>query len=210
MGIKLINSGPGAHVHIVERATRYVKEGVRSVLHGLPYSCPRSLFKMLIPYVTLRLNLFPSSTRTDKLSAFQLVYNRPAVATKDCHLEFGALYHVTTRTTNNTMASRTTLTISVGQVPNGTGTCTFLSLSTNAFFSANHFKVMPITAEVLLHLNTLASRDKLKVTASAPFYHDGIPIADSPTSSGDPPDIPVDNTQLAAPSTHENEQNVRI
>ena len=73
MGIKLINSGPGAHVHIVERAIRYVKEGVRSVLHGLPYSCPRSLFKMLIPYVTLRLNLFPSSTRTDKLSAFQLV-----------------------------------------------------------------------------------------------------------------------------------------
>lgn len=205
MGITLINCGPGTHVHIVERAIRYVKEGVRSVLHGLPYSCPRTLFKMLIPYVTLRLNLFPSSTRTDKLSAFQLVYNRAAVATKDCHLEFGALYHVTTRTTNNTMASRTTLAIGVGQVPNGTGTCTFFSLSTNAFFSANHFKVIPITAEVLLHLNTLASRDKLKVTASAPFYLDGIPIADLPTSSGDPPDIPLDNTQLAAPSINENE-----
>ena len=77
-GITPVNCGPGMHIHIVERAIRYVKEAVRSVLHGLLYSCPRILFKTLIPYATLRLNMFPSTTRTDHLSAFQLVYNRAA------------------------------------------------------------------------------------------------------------------------------------
>ena len=40
-GITPFPCGPGMHVHIVERTIRYVKEAVRSVLHGLPYSCTR-------------------------------------------------------------------------------------------------------------------------------------------------------------------------
>jgi hypothetical protein len=42
------------HVHVVERAIRYVKEGVRGVVNALPFTCPRILFRMLVPYVTLR------------------------------------------------------------------------------------------------------------------------------------------------------------
>ena len=88
------------------------------------------MFKMLLPFVALRLNLFPVSTRTDFLSAFQILYNRPAEADKDCHLEFGALYHVTARDTvnSNSMTSRTYAAIGVGQIPNGTRTCNFYML----------------------------------------------------------------------------------
>jgi hypothetical protein len=146
-GITPITCGPGMHVHIVERAIRYVKEAVCSVLHGPPYACPRVLFRMLIPYVALRLNMFPSTTRTDRLSAFQLVYNRPAHADRDCNLEYGAYYHVTTRISSNTMAARTVPAIGVHQIPNGTGSCTFFSLETNTFFSANHFVPLPMTQE---------------------------------------------------------------
>ena len=53
-GIQLIHSGSGKHVHTVERAIRYIKEGVRSVHAGLPYTCPRSIFKTLIPFVVCR------------------------------------------------------------------------------------------------------------------------------------------------------------
>jgi hypothetical protein len=82
------------NVHTVERAIRYNKEGVGSVHAGLPYNWARAIFKMLVPFVALRLNMFPSPTRTDNLSAFQLVYNRPADARIDCHLCFGAIYHL--------------------------------------------------------------------------------------------------------------------
>ena len=60
-GIQLITSGPGMHVHVIERAIRYIKEGVRSIHAGLPYSCPRTVFKQLIPFAAMRLNMFPSS-----------------------------------------------------------------------------------------------------------------------------------------------------
>ena len=72
-GIQLTHCGPGMHVHVVERAIRYIKEGARSILAGLPYTCPRILFRHLIPFTALRLNLFPNSTRSDNLSAFQLL-----------------------------------------------------------------------------------------------------------------------------------------
>ena len=181
-GITPTTCGPGMHIHVVERAIRYVKEAVRSVLHGLPYDCPRILFKMLIPYATLRLNMFPSTTRNDRLSAFQLVYNRPAHADRDCNLDYGAYYHVTTRTSNNTMAARTVAAIGVHQIPNGTGSCTFFSLENHKFFSANHFEPLPMTQAVINNLNALAAQDRSKISATGPFYIGDRLIPDTPES----------------------------
>jgi hypothetical protein len=93
-GIQLTHCGSGMHVHIVERAIRYIEEGVRSVLAGLPYPSPRILFHHLIPFTAQRLNLFPTSTRTDNVSAFLVVYNRPAQADIVCQLSYGAIYDV--------------------------------------------------------------------------------------------------------------------
>lgn len=59
---------------------------------GLPYSCPRAIFKMLVPFVALRLNMFLSST-----GALQLVYHLPADARRDCPLFFGAIHNLTNR-----------------------------------------------------------------------------------------------------------------
>lgn len=36
------------HVHTVERAIRYIKEGVRSVHAGLPYNSPRAIYHHLL------------------------------------------------------------------------------------------------------------------------------------------------------------------
>ena len=211
-GITLINSGPGMHVHTAERAIRYVKEGARGVLSGLPYQCPRSIFKMLPSFIALRLNLFPVSTRNDFLSAFQLLYNRPAIADKDCHLEFGALYHITTRDGSNTMAPRTMAGIGIGQVPNGTGTCNFYMLHNHQLVTANHFVLLPMTQDVITYLNAIASKDRNKVTADIPYLKQGIPIDESdplpptlfPPSSSP---APVTPTAVDAPMQLDEEDN---
>lgn len=106
-GITLHLAGPGMHVHIVERAIRTIKEGVRGLLSGLPYPCPRVLFAHLIPFVAYRINMFPSSTRTDNTSSFQLMYNRHINANIDCHLEFSAYYQMSNRLMDNSMTPRT-------------------------------------------------------------------------------------------------------
>jgi hypothetical protein len=48
-GITLHLAGPGMHVHTVERAIRTIKEGVRGLLAGLPYPCPKAIFIHMIP-----------------------------------------------------------------------------------------------------------------------------------------------------------------
>ena len=73
-GITLHQSGPGMHVHVIERAIRHVKELARGTRSGLPYNCPIFLFRLLVVFVTTISNFFPESTRTDGLAPFQLLY----------------------------------------------------------------------------------------------------------------------------------------
>ena len=169
-GITLHLAGPGMHVHIVERTTRYVKEGVRGLLAGLPYPCPRIIFLHMVPFVANRINMFPSSTRTDNISAFQLIYNRHINAAIDCQLEFGAYYQVHNRLVNNTVDTpRTIGAIGLGQSNDGSGTCTFIGLHNFATFKANTFKLLPMPNEAIALLTRMALADKIKVNKDPIF-----------------------------------------
>jgi Reverse transcriptase (RNA-dependent DNA polymerase) len=206
MGIQLIHSGPGMHVHVVERAIRYIKEGVRSVHAGLPYTCPRALFRLLVPFVALRLNMFPTSTRTDRLSAFQIIYNRPADARRDCHLTFGEMYHVTCRERSHSMAPRTVAAIGVAQIPNGSGTCSFYAIHNGTIISANHFTAVPMTPDMIRHMNRLAADDKVPTAIDAPYYLHGKALLGPPpfeTSSLLPPSREPTATTVAPASMQE-------
>ena len=172
-GITLHQSGPWMHVHVIERQIRTVKEGVRTGLACLPYSCCNLIFKFLVGFTVTRENMFPDSTRTDNLSPFQVLYNRPVDVNRDAHLEFGALYEVTSRTGDNTMAFRTISAIGLAQTPNGTGTCQFYNIGAGTIFAANHFKQVPMTADIISRLNALAALDKHAPTKDPIFTYHG-------------------------------------
>ena len=182
-------------VHVIKRAIRYIKEGVRGVHAGLPYACPRAIFKHLIPFVALRLNPLPSSTRTDKLSAFQLVYNRSADARRDCHLTFGGMYHVTCKDRAHTRAVHTVAAIGVGHIPNGTGTCSFFAIDWRSIIADNHFTPVPLTPDMIRHMNRLAGDDKVATAIVTPYYIHGRRL----TCAEDIPNTP----SLPAPSPRE-------
>jgi hypothetical protein len=106
-GITLHLAGPGMHVHIIERTIRYVKEGVRGLLAGLPYPCPKLIFLHMVKFVANRLNMFPSATRTDNLSAFHLP---PSTSCSiDMSTPLSTVNSNLARTTRSTTASRPTL-----------------------------------------------------------------------------------------------------
>ena len=67
------------------------------------------------------------------------------------------------------MAPRTMAGIGIGHVPNGTGKCNFYMLHNHQMVTANHFVLLPMTQDVITHLNALASKDRNKVTADAPY-----------------------------------------
>ena len=202
-GITLHLAGPGMHVHTVERAIRTIKEGVRGLLAGLPYPCPKSIFTHMIPFVAYRTNMFPSSTRTDNIPPFQLIFNRHINANIDCQLEFGAYYQVPVRTPDNTVAPRTLGAIGIGQSGNGTGTCTFYGLHNGAIFRANTFRLLPMPSEVIALLTRLAAADKVKIPKDPIFQISALTNDEVPDSSSDPsPSSPVpaeDNHQDLTP-----------
>jgi Reverse transcriptase (RNA-dependent DNA polymerase) len=190
-GITLHLAGPGMHVHIIERTIRYVKEGVRGFLSGLRYRCPRLIFIHMVPFVANRLNMFPSSTRTDNISAFQLIFNR------HCQLEFGAYYQVNNRLMDNTVDTpRTYGAIGVGQSGDGNGTCTFVALHNGAIFKANTFKALPMPTEVIMHLTRMAAADKIKIPKDPIFQIDALmnPALDDAPSATEPALTPAEDS----------------
>ena len=187
-GITTHFAGPGMHVHTIEQQIRAVKEGVRSALAGLCFDCCELLFKYLVAFTVSRMNMFPDSTRTDNLSAFSVLYNRIVSARTDCHLDFGAQYEVTSRSTNITMEPRTVSAIGIAQTPNGTGTCQFYYLTTRGIFHANHFRQVPMTDATISHLNSLAAMDKRPPAKDPSFILNGQEVGnpDKPTTAPPP------------------------
>ena len=186
-GITLHLAGPGMHVHVIERTIRTIKEGVRGLLAGLPYPCPKCLFIHMVPFVAYRANMFPSSTRTDNMTPFQLMYNRPINAAIDCNLEFGAYYQISNRLMDNSMMPRTIGAIGIAHSGNGTGTCRFYALHNGATISANHFRALPMPSEVITHLTRLAEADKIKILKDPVFQ---ISALANPELTGTPTDQP--------------------
>ena len=199
-GITLHLAGPGMHVHIIERTIRYVKEGVRGLLAGLPYPCPKLIFLYMVTFVANRLNMFPSATRTDNLSAFQLMFNRHVNAAIDCQLEFGAYYQVHNRLQTNAVdVPRTLSGIGVGQSNDGSGTCTFIGLHNLRPFKANTFKLLPMPNEVILLLTSIAAADKVKISKD-PIFH--ISALHSPALDDTVP-TPTENHLTPADDTYQ-------
>ena len=161
------------HVPHIERCIRYMKELARSIVNGLPYACPRRIFQYLVTFVTSRANMFPSTTTPHGDSPFRLLEGRTP-NDKDTNMEFGALYQVSSRTMDNSMESRTIAAIGIAQIPNGTGTCKFMTLRKPwAIITANHFVHVPMNKDVIDLLNEMASQDSRPISKDIIFRYHG-------------------------------------
>ena len=184
LGISLLQVGAGMHVPQIERRIRYIKELSRSVVNGLPYTCPRKIFQYLVIFVTSRANMFPSATAPHGDSPFRLMEGRTPTD-KDTNMEFGALYQVSSRTMDNSMDSRTIAAIGIAQVPNGTGTCRFMTLrKPYAVITANHFVHVPMNQDVIDLLNEMASQDSRPISKDIIFRYHGSDL-EGPSHSDD-------------------------
>jgi hypothetical protein len=133
----------------------------------------------MVAIVANRLNMFPSSTSTDNISAFQLMYHRHVNATIYCHLEFGAYYQVPNRCMNNSVeVPRTFGALGIAQSNDGSGTCTFLGLHNLRLFKAATFHLLPTPQEVISRLISIAAADKIKISNDPIFQ---ISTLQSPT-----------------------------
>ena len=153
MGVEVITVGPGQHDHIIERMVRHLKETIRCTIFSQPYLLPDILMPHLVMSSARKLLLFPSSTRTDRISPFEAFFGRKADTKKDIGPPFGSYCQVTARVLSNNMDPRTIGCLYLEPKMNGTGTHSFMRIDTRSIISANHYVVLPIPPFVTNTIN---------------------------------------------------------
>jgi hypothetical protein len=104
------------------------------------------------------LNSFPPTDEiSDTMSPRSMVIGTSLDYAKHCKLEFGT-YAQVHEEHDNSMATRTTGAIALRPTGNAQGGYFFLSLNTGRRLNRNHWTLLPMPAEVIDHVHTLARR----------------------------------------------------
>ena len=173
MGVQAITVRPGHHDHVIERMIRHLKETVRATIASQPLLVANILMPYVVISCTKKIMLFLSSTRTDRISPFEVYYGRKVDATIDIGLPFGTYCQVASRKMSSVMEPRTIGCLYLGARTNGSGTHDFLCLSKKSITAANHMTPLPFPPVVVQFINEWAGGNKLHVRRDPVFtYHD--------------------------------------
>lgn len=208
MGVEAIMVGPGQHNHVIERMIRQLKETIRATIASIPFQVPDILMPHLVVSCNRKLMYFPSSTRTDKTSPFEVYYGRKANATLDIGPPFGTYCQVSNRHMTNGMEPRTTGCIYIEPRMNGTGTHTYMRLDNRAFIGANHMKILPFPPNVATYLNQWASKNKIHVNRDPTFIYHDRDITTAPDDEEEEEEEAPPLTQVTANTPHRQETNL--
>ena len=171
-GIKVNFAGPGQHVPVVENKIRQCKERVRAHIHSLPYQLPSFLMKFLVLFCVSRLNMMPSASKTAlPISPIELFRGRKIDYQRDLRIGFGEYVQADNPniTFRNGMQARTDGAIALLPMGNMQGSVKFYSLATKSYITRDHWKVLPMPAAAIEHMNSLASNEKKRLTQDPIF-----------------------------------------
>jgi len=168
--------GPEQHVPLIERTIRTIKERVRSILCGLPYTLPSSLLHYLLSYVVRAINMVPGQHSTDNLSPREKYLGRKTDVKKDLRVEFGQYVQATVpNNITNSMSERTEGCIALLPKDTLTGSVRFLSLTSLREVTRDQWTELPIPDVVIQRMNEMSEKQSRKLSKDPVFkLHDRI------------------------------------
>ena len=161
LGIQVSPTAAGEKAHKVERRIRYIKERVRSIMHGLPYNLNAMLLIHCVEHATWCTNLHIVSESTRRESPHEIFTGRRLDAKRDLRHSFGDYVQATVPHTNNTMAARTESHLTLGCTNSLTGGVRMYCISTGELRVRDQFHVFPIPSHIVKYLNRLAKADNM-------------------------------------------------
>jgi len=90
----------GAHIPIVERKIRVIKERMRTILFSLPFLLPNSLLPYLVTFATRTINMIATTNSENQLSPFENFLGRRINYDIDLRIYFGMYCQVSVANTN--------------------------------------------------------------------------------------------------------------
>ena len=195
--------GPEQHVPAIERAVRLVKERVRSILCGLPYTLPSSYLSHLVSYAVRVINMVPGRQSTDNLSPREKLKGKKLDFKRDLRVEFGQ--YVQAKTPNkisNSTHERTEGCIALFPRDTATGSVDFLNLATLQIVTRDQWVELPTPDVVIKRMNELANEQKRKLSRD-PVFTIGNRIVVPDTA--DEEDVPLHEEPTAVIIVDDNE-----
>ena len=177
MGIQLNVATNNEHVPEVERYICTIKERVRCIYNTLPFQemAPRLIIEM-VKASNFWLNGFPKCNGiSNVLSPRQIVTGSAIEYNRHCTLAFGT-YVQTHEAHDNTMIPRTTGALALRPTGNIQGGHYFYSLSSGRLISRNRWTELPMPAEVIERIHTLARRANAASGPLAFYNRYGLPL----------------------------------
>lgn len=165
-GVILDVTGAGEAVAVVERKIRLVKERVRAVINTLPFILTEKLEGWLIRYAVNRIVLVPTRNSVDYTSPREKLYGRKVNVDKELKHGFGDYVQVHTDSINNSTKPRTHGAIALMSAGNLEGSWYYMLLSNQQIVKRTKATVLPMSDEVIAHLNFLSSTRKVSKTSN--------------------------------------------
>ena len=160
LSIEVNISGAGGHVARIERRIRMIKERIRSHICGrLPFALTINGLSMLALYCISRINYQHSGSRPGGVLPREAFSGQRVAGNRDFRVAFGDYCQCTVANTDHSMNPRTDDCIAYLPTGNRTGSVKMLSITTGKIVLRDNFKVLPMPASIIQHLNQLAAKD---------------------------------------------------
>jgi len=172
--VELDISGAGDHLDKVDSKVRRIKEPMRSVIAGLPYSLSRDRVKDLVTYAVSRTNVKSmSSLNHGECPRVRFTGMKPDYKSK-FGLAFGDYVEDynprAQQRSNNIWQKQTEPCIALYPSANRNGSLVIYSLPSKSYVHRMQWKRMPVTQTVINIMNNLAGDSSLTL---ADTHHDG-------------------------------------
>ena len=164
LGIILDTTGAGEAVAVVERKIRQVKERVRAIINTLPYTLTEKLEGWLVRFAVNRIVLVPTRNSIAYSSPREKLYGRKINVDKELKHGFGDYVQVHTDSVDNSNRPRTQGAIALMSSGNLEGSWYYMLLSNEQIVKRTKATILPISDEVITHLNTLSAKRKISKT----------------------------------------------
>jgi hypothetical protein len=160
----------------------------------LHFNVPSSLLDWLVKYAVSRIILLPTKNSEDHISPREIIYGKVIDVDKELKHGFGDLMHVNPDGVRNSLSARGHVGLVLMPSGNATGSWVYMLLNNDETVIRGKVINLPMTDEIILHLNTLAKKNKGKYPITmCPVFDRG---TEYHTIYSDEIDLPGDNDNI--------------
>ena len=169
LNVDMVTSGVGEYSNRIESAIRTVKEAVIRSCFYVPFILSHQMFKLLVVSVSKKTNLIPTGR---DISPFHGLMGRKAHAIHDIGSAIFKYCQIKDRQDGGTNVKRTVGVLYIQPHQTGEGTHLFLRLDNRQLVTARYYREMPVTAEIIAHVNAWSDPGKVHhYTVPRFIYH---------------------------------------